>query len=87
MCEIDLGVSSDWGLKGQGNANAVFGYSGANTSLVSHYTAAAQPSNHDTTLLKCEPKPHCGVRLDECCEFASYPNLLSCTAYTFQLTS
>ena len=44
MCEKDLGMSSDWVLKGQGNANAVFGFSGANTSLVSHGTTAVQPS-------------------------------------------
>lgn len=34
MCEIDLGVSSGWVLKGQGSANVVFGYSGADVSLV-----------------------------------------------------
>ena len=34
MGEIDLGVSSDWVLKGQGSANVVFGYSGADDSLV-----------------------------------------------------
>lgn len=43
-CGIDLGNASHWALKGQGNANAVFGYLGADTSLVSYYAAASQPS-------------------------------------------
>ena len=35
MHELVLGTSSDWVLKGEGNANAVFGYVGTAPALVS----------------------------------------------------
>ena len=35
MHELVLGTSSDWVLKGEGNANAVFNYVGTAPALVS----------------------------------------------------
>jgi hypothetical protein len=35
MHELVLVSSSDWVLKGEGNANAVFGYAGTDPALVS----------------------------------------------------
>ena len=35
MFELDPGSPKDWLLKGQGNANAVFGYGGTDRPLVS----------------------------------------------------
>lgn len=35
MHELVLGRSSEWVLKGEGNANAVFAYAGTDSALVS----------------------------------------------------
>ena len=54
--EIDVGSATNWALKGQGSANAVFGYSGADASLVRYQAAAAaQLSEHDSYRVLNQP--------------------------------
>ena len=53
MSEPDLGCSADWVLKGEGNASAVFGYFGADISLVSSPGSSVDHVAHD----ECQVRP------------------------------